>query len=129
MVKTVVLLNIFVENDTFLYSSLINRNFKRRSFIWNRIFCNIIHVFTVTFDQVNVSLMNKSITSFEKRKIPLLTPNFWTVVYNFVLSRGNVYISSASACVWMVACEPWIQAGMTWNLTFAAKLNPTALNW
>jgi len=37
------------------------------------IFCNIINVFTVTFDQFNASLPNKSIYLF--RKI-LLTQNF-----------------------------------------------------
>jgi len=35
----------------------MNRKFKRTAFIWN----NIIIVFTVTFDQLNSSLLNKSI--------------------------------------------------------------------
>ncbi len=35
--------------------------------------CNIINVFTVPFDQFNVSLLNKSVISF---KNVLLTPNF-----------------------------------------------------
>ncbi len=37
------------------------------------IFCNIINVFTVTFDQFNVSLLNKSINF-----LTLLTPNIWS---------------------------------------------------
>ncbi len=41
-------------------------------------FCNIMHVFDVTFDQFNASLQNKSISlTF------LLTPNFWIAVYIF----------------------------------------------
>ncbi len=58
------------------------------AFIWNRNLCNIINVFTVTFDQLNVSLLNKSINSFQKKSHQLklllwalLTQNFWTVVY------------------------------------------------
>jgi len=31
------------------------------AFIWNRILCNIIKVFTVTFDPFNVSFFNKSV--------------------------------------------------------------------
>jgi len=41
----------------FVQDSLMNRKFKRTAFIWN----NIIIVFTVTFDQLNSSLLNKSI--------------------------------------------------------------------
>ncbi len=48
--NTLVLLNIFVETDTFNFSGL-----------FSRIFCNIITVFTVTFDTFIVSLINKSI--------------------------------------------------------------------
>jgi len=47
-------------------------------------FCNIINAFTVSFDQFNASLLNKSIHFFQKtknKKTFLLTPNFWTVVY------------------------------------------------
>ncbi len=43
------------------------------------IFCNIINVFTVTFDQFNTSLMNLSINFLKKKKkkrIKWLTPNF-----------------------------------------------------
>ncbi len=32
----------------------------KRIFIWNRIFFVIIKVFTITFDQFNASLLNKS---------------------------------------------------------------------
>ncbi|XDV39993.1 hypothetical protein PO909_009159 [Leuciscus waleckii] len=42
ILKTVVLLNIF-----------------------NQIFCNIINVFILTFDQFNASLLNKSISFFQ----------------------------------------------------------------
>jgi len=32
---------------------------QKTAFIWNNIFCNILNIFTVTFDQFNTSLMNK----------------------------------------------------------------------
>ncbi len=41
------------------------------------IFCNIINVLTVKFDQFNASLLNKSINFL---KNILMTPNFWMVV-------------------------------------------------
>ncbi len=46
--------------DAFYFQDLhMNRKFKRTSFIWNRIiFCNIINVFTVTFDQIIAVLAN-----------------------------------------------------------------------
>ncbi len=60
MLKTV---RIFVETVIhFIFQdSLINRKFKRTAFEIE-IFCNI--VFTVTFDQFNVPLQNKSIHFF-----------------------------------------------------------------
>jgi len=58
----------------------MNRKFKRTAFIQNRIFSNIINVFTVTFVQCNSSLMNRSIDFLffppKKKKKILLTPNF-----------------------------------------------------
>ncbi len=43
--------------------------FSFRIFLWIEsskvIFCNIINVFTVTFDQLNASLLNKSINVFQ----------------------------------------------------------------
>ncbi len=43
------------------------------------IFCNIVNINTVTFDQFNASLLNKKIYYFSKKI--LLSPNFWIVVY------------------------------------------------
>ncbi len=45
--------------------------FKQTAFIWNINICNIINVFTVTFDQFNATLRHKI----------LLTPNVWMVMY------------------------------------------------
>ncbi len=78
MLKTDVLLNIFVENVIFFFfllDSLMNGKHKRTTFIWNDIFCNIINVFTVTFEQFNASLLNNSINFLFKKKI-FLTPTF-----------------------------------------------------
>ncbi len=44
----------------------MNRKFKRTALFEIEIFCNIINIFTITFDQFNMSLMNKSINLFQK---------------------------------------------------------------
>ncbi len=46
---------MFVETVMFLYYS-----------IYLKYFCNIKNVFTVTFDQINAFLLNKSINFFPK---------------------------------------------------------------
>ncbi len=63
MLKTVVLLNIFVEIVIhFIFQdSQMNRKFKRTALFEIDIFCNIINGFIVTFGQFNASLMDKSI--------------------------------------------------------------------
>ncbi len=57
MLKSVVLLHIFVETTIYFFQAfLLNRKhlFERETFY------NIINTFTVTFDQINASLLNKS---------------------------------------------------------------------
>ncbi len=50
----------------------MNSKFKRTAFIWNKKnFFNIINVFNVTFDQFDVSLLNK-IINFWKNPDPKL---------------------------------------------------------
>ncbi len=66
VLKTVALLNLYVETMIHVY-------LKYKYFI-----SIIINVFTVTFDQFNVYLLNKSINFFLKN------PNFWMVVYLLV---------------------------------------------
>ncbi len=53
-------------------------NLQKNRIYLNRYFCNIINVFTVTFDQFHVSE-----TTFlnNNNNTILLTLNFWTVVY------------------------------------------------
>ncbi len=51
-------------------------------------FCNIINVFTDTFDQFNASLLNKS-NNFLKKNV-LLTPNIWSVVYICIYLKHSV---------------------------------------
>ncbi len=63
MLKTVVLHNIFVE--TVMYFIFLDSQMNRQHLFEIEIFCNIINVFTVTFDQFNASLMNKSINFFQ----------------------------------------------------------------
>ncbi len=57
--KVEVLLELFCGNhDTFF--SILNRN-EKKIYILSETFCNIINVFTVSFDQFNASLLNKNI--------------------------------------------------------------------
>jgi len=62
----------------FLFDSLIYRKFKRTAFIWNS---DIIKVFTVTFDQINASSLNKSIIIIIYYFFKALLTNFWMVLY------------------------------------------------
>ncbi len=65
MLRTTVLLKIFVEINGAISFFLELEMFKRTAFIKTELFCNIINVFTVViFDQFNASLHNKS-TSFD----------------------------------------------------------------
>ncbi len=60
-------ISIFVKK-IFFQDSLMNRKF-RTEFTWNRILFYkyyIIHAFTVTFDQLNVTLLNKTSNYFQK---------------------------------------------------------------
>jgi len=67
MLKTVVL---FVWKYICFQDFLLNRKFKRTAFIIGKnVFFNCINVCTVTFDQFNASLLNKSINFFFKRKL------------------------------------------------------------
>jgi len=61
MLETV---HVFGNRHFIFQDSLMNRMFKRTTFIWNIIFCYIRHVLTVTFDQFNATLQNKSIHFF-----------------------------------------------------------------
>ncbi len=54
-----------------------------------------INVLTVTFDQFNASLQNKSINFFHKTI--LLTPNWEYQVYNFMFTRDEA-VSCVFTC-------------------------------
>ncbi len=54
---------LYINHTRFLKDSLMNIKYKITAFIWNS---KIINVFTVTFDQFNASLLNKSIYFFQK---------------------------------------------------------------
>ncbi len=71
MMKTIVLLNIFVESVT-IFMILWLPKFKRTAFIWNINFCNIINVLSVNFVQFNASLLNKKVTYWPQTFEPLL---------------------------------------------------------
>ncbi len=86
------LLNIFVETQIFFTILWWIEISKDQHCFVIRIFCNIIVVFNVTFDQFNASLLNKSNFSLAPGKN--LTANFWTVVH----VSGAASYSTAAAC-------------------------------
>ncbi len=64
MLNTGGLLNIFVENVSIFQDSLMNRKLKQQHLFYIEITCNIRNAFTVTFDQLNASFLNKRLTFF-----------------------------------------------------------------
>ncbi len=60
--------NILWKTFVLIFSSLINRKFKRTDLFEIEIFCNIRNVLTVTSDQFNVSSLNIIINSFNSEK-------------------------------------------------------------
>ncbi len=66
MLKTVMLHHIFVETN--IFSGFFHEWLERTAFFETEIFCNIVNVFIVNFDQLNAP------------------PNFWSVV--FIYSNG-----------------------------------------
>ncbi len=60
MLKTVALFYIFLSKPSFFQDSL------NCIYLKKYIFCNVINIFTVTVDQFNAYLLNKSINLFEK---------------------------------------------------------------
>ncbi len=62
MLKTVVLLNIFMETMiTFFKDSLMNTKLKGTHFFFIKTFCNIINI--KTFDLTDPNLLNGSVSS------------------------------------------------------------------
>ncbi len=82
---------------TFIFQdSLMNRKFKRPHLFEIEIFCNIIDVFTVTFDQFEASLLNKS--RFFSRDMKEISPGISLPVnivspHDIIISRGLLRIS------------------------------------
>ncbi len=88
--KTVVLHNIFVWYILFFRIHRWIESSKEQHLFEIETFWNIINVFTVTFDQFNVSLMNKSI-SFLKKKKNLTDPKFKNIaVYYYKYENINL---------------------------------------
>ncbi len=83
MLKTVVLPNIFMEtviHKTIFRIRRLIESSKYQNLYEIDIFSYIIHVFTLTFDQFNASLLNKIIKSL----------NFWMILSNGVLKNAHV---------------------------------------
>lgn len=78
MLKVVWLLNMFVETMLWFFRcSLMNRSSKKTAFFLNINLFLTINILTANFDQLNESLMNKSIKLF--KIYILLSPYFLTV--------------------------------------------------
>ncbi len=77
--------------------SLINRKFKI-TLIWDRFFFNAIKAFTVTFDQFDASLLNKSINFFQK------DPNTPLVHLNLLHHQLCVCVVCGVVCVCVCVC-------------------------
>ncbi len=77
------------------------KKFKRKAFIWIRHLCNIISAFIVIFNQYNVSLLNKSINFFKKKKNTLLTPNVWMEVYMWMSWSSLTLTDSTGPILYM----------------------------
>ncbi len=58
----------------------MNKKFSEWHLFEMEIFCNIINVFTDSFDEFNATLSNKSNNFIQKRKKSLLIPNIWMVM-------------------------------------------------
>ncbi len=81
--KTVVLLHIFLKKVIFFRIPWSIENKKN----------SIINDFTVNFDQLNASLLNKCV---------LLAPNFWTLVYKIFKTEDRCWTWSYFAYFWIV---------------------------
>ncbi len=80
MLKTVVMHSIFVKTMIHLSRNLWQiEGLKEQHLFEMEIFYNILSVFTVMFIQFNVSVLNKCINFFKKKKKNLLT-NFLQVM-------------------------------------------------
>ncbi len=78
------------EKHSFIQDSFLIVDSKSHNLFENHLL--LVNVFTVTFDQFNKSLHNKSIYSLRKN---CLTPNLWTVVYALLA----FHIIVTSSCI------------------------------
>ncbi len=72
MLKTVVLHNISVDTVMHFIITDEQKSLKEQHLFETKIICDIINVFTVTFDQFNMFLMNKSIAFFKTILLSLI---------------------------------------------------------
>ncbi len=80
MLKTVVLLSILWFFFQDFFDELTVK--KKTAFIWKR---NLLYHYKCLVTSITASLLNESI-NFLRKKQNLLTPNFWTVVYTWLLT-------------------------------------------
>ncbi len=61
VLETVVHLNMFMETVTIFYDSLRSGKVKKEQLLYKTEICNILNIFTFTFDHINALLHIKSI--------------------------------------------------------------------
>ncbi len=83
------------ELKTYFFVESVKRKFKRTAFIKIEVFCDIINVFTVTFDQFNTSLLNKSIDFIEEllNSSVLIVLYVWKLVFVWISVEAGLNVS------------------------------------
>ncbi len=84
--------NFFCGKCDVLHDSLMNRKSRRTAFIEIKIFCNIIIVFSVTFELCNASLLNKIINF-------ILIFLFFNLTYSKLLNGITGYTTILSSAI------------------------------
>ncbi len=104
---TTAVLNLCVNQDTFFQNLFLSRTLFVIYLKWEN-FCNIINVFTDTFDQMNVSLLNKKYW-LPRKKNHNAPPNFKSqkcyVEASERVIKYTVRYMCISAAVIQVSCQ------------------------
>ncbi len=83
LIKTVVLLIIFVETLYIFWNYFMNTKWKRTAVICNTFFCNAVHVFTVTFEQILITEFQTCInTTTHTKKPTTMTPLLTFIIFS-----------------------------------------------
>ncbi len=96
---------------------MMEEHSKEQHWLGIEIFCNIINVFTVPFDQYNVFLLNKTILNN-------LLPNFWAVVYIY---RSNMMHISVWIYHFLLKVSIWPRTFLFYFFTYWGDISFPAI--